>query len=186
MACSQINILPPTLSRYIDLIEAEWQVVSKESDEWFLLMGEQNLLQHHEIRFTGSWKIHHILSSRMRRLIALAGRGEIHLDIETIVMHDLPGHQDFRWIQVTFLRAFCLFTTWSHVLWNYQVLVKAGEPRCMQVKLGVGRHVMGVRSVWVPCLPPSLSSHTLWSLVSNESRHRFVALLDTFFPPKWW
>ena len=127
MACFQVNILPPPLSRYIDLIEAEWQVVWKESDEWFLLMGEENLLQHHEIRFTGSWKIHHILSNRMRRMIASAGQGEIHLDIETIVMHDLPEHQDFRWIQVnavslTILKAFCLFTTWSHVLWDYQML----------------------------------------------------------------
>ena len=51
--------------------------------------------------------------------------------------------------------------------WDYRVKLSR---RWTLSQLGVGRHVMGVRSVWVSWLLAwaSLSAHTLWSLVSNE------------------
>ena len=50
-------------------------------------------------------------------------------------------------------------------IWDYRVKLSR---RWTLSQLGVGWHVMGVRSVWVSCLLASLSAHTLWSLLSNE------------------
>ena len=49
-------------------------------------------------------------------------------------------------------------------IWDYQVILRGWT----WSQLGVGWHVMGMRSVWVSCLLASLSAHTLWSLLSNE------------------